>query len=290
MRFTSLNTIKVLAVLLYFSACKDYKPEMERALMERDSVMMVSEAKDSSINEFIETLNAIELNLDSITQSQNAISMDTKDEIEFNQDIRDRISANISVIGSLLEENQQKISDLEDKLKRSNINLSSLRKQVQRLKSDIEMKDAELSELNQRLVELKLVVDSLNTSVDSLNVQNAGKDKIISEQTGKINTAYYVIGTYKELKEKNIISAEGGFLGIGKEKILKPDFNADVFTKIDITKVQEFVLNDKDVKIVTNHPSDSYSFEKDGDTIISLKITNHTRFWSTSKYLVIITG
>ncbi len=161
---------------------------MERALMERDSVLMVSEAKDSSINEFIETLNAIELNLDSITQAQNAISMDTKDEIEFNQDIRDRISANISVIGSLLEENQNKITDLEEKLKRSNINLSSLRKQVQRLKSDIEMKDAEISELNQRLVELKLVVDSLNTSVDSLNVQNAGKDKIISEQTSKTRT------------------------------------------------------------------------------------------------------
>jgi DNA repair exonuclease SbcCD ATPase subunit len=290
MRINSSYAIYIPIIILCFSACKDYKPEMEQALMQRDSVLMVNEAKDSSLNEFIETLNVIELNLDSITQAQNAISMDTKNTVEFSQDIRDRISANIMIIGMLLQENQEKIDVLNDKLRKSNINLSALRKQLIRLKSDIELKDVEIAELNNQLVDLKLIVDSLNMSVSGLNTQNATKEKLITDQRKQINTAYYIIGSYKDLKEKGVISAEGGFLGIGKEKILKHDFNTDTFIKIDITKVKEFVLNYKDVKIITNHPSNSYMMEKNGDLIESLKVKDPTSFWGTSKYLVIVTG
>jgi len=141
MRIISTYILVLLVALLSFSACKDYKPEMEQALMERDSILMVNEAKDSSLNEFLETLNVIELNLDSITQAQNAISMDTKNTVEFSQDIRDRIGANIMVIGNLLLENQDKIEQLNAQLNKSNINLSALRRQVARLKTDIELKD-----------------------------------------------------------------------------------------------------------------------------------------------------
>ncbi len=291
MKILSSNTLKVLPLLLYFSACKDYKPEMEQAMWERDSILVVNEAKDSSLNSFIETLNEIEINLDSITQAQNAISMDTKNSTEFNQDIRDRISTNISLIGDLLKENQDKIETLNSQLRKSNINLAALRKKLDRLTEDLQKKDAEISVLNEQLLEMKLIVETLNVSVDSLNTQNQTKESIIADQTNQINTAYYITGNYKDLKAKNIISAEGGFLGIGKEKLLKQDFNTDSFIKIDITKVTEFVLNNKSIKVVTNHPTDSYTLVKDDkDIVTSLKVTNPTRFWKTSKYLVIITG
>lgn len=260
-------------------------------MWERDSILVVNEAKDSSLNSFIETLNEIEINLDSITQAQNAISMDTKNSTEFNQDIRDRISTNISLIGDLLKENQDKIETLNSQLRKSNINLAALRKKLDRLTEDLQKKDAEISVLNEQLLEMKLIVETLNVSVDSLNTQNQTKESIIADQTNQINTAYYITGNYKDLKAKNIISAEGGFLGIGKEKLLKQDFNTDSFIKIDITKVTEFVLNNKSIKVVTNHPTDSYTLVKDDkDIVTSLKVTNPTRFWKTSKYLVIITG
>src|SRR5688500_17337138 len=84
--------IKKLAAFLpaiLMIACKDYKPEMEQALMQRDSVIFMSEAKDSSISAFLETLTEIENNLDSITLNQEAISMDTRDKVEFSKDIRE---------------------------------------------------------------------------------------------------------------------------------------------------------------------------------------------------------
>lgn len=60
---------------------------------------------------------------------------------------------------------------------------------------------------------------------------------------------------------------------------------------IDITKVQSFDINNKNAKVVTNHPSDSYKMEKDAKgVILKLEITDPTRFWKASKYLVIVTG
>ena len=40
---------------------------------------------------------------------------------------------------------------------------------------------------------------------------------------------------------------------------------------------------------MTSHPSDSYTLEKNGNKEYVLTITNQAKFWSISKYLVIVT-
>ncbi|MBL0342551.1 MAG: hypothetical protein IPP71_17605 [Bacteroidetes bacterium] len=277
--------------LAIVTSCKDYKPEMEQALVERDSVLMMSEAKDSSINAFLETLSEIETNLDSITQNQEAISMASGDKMEFNKDIRERINQNIGIINQLLEKNKLMLGSLNEKLRKSNINIGSLKKMIEQLNADIAQKDAELASLNIQLSDYRLMVDNLNRSMDSLNVMNQQKETVINDKTTLLNTAYWAIGNYKQLKASNILNKQGGFLGMGKEKVLKKDFNNDGFNLIDITKVQSFDINNKTAKIVTNHPSDSYTLQKDAKGIIlKLEITDPTRFWKASKYLVIVTG
>lgn len=284
-------SLKVLIPLAILSGCKDYKPEMEQALIERDSVMIMSEAKDSSINAFLETLNEIEINLDSITQNQEAIAMASGDKVEFSKDIRERINQNIGIINELLEKNKLMIGSLNEKLRKSNINIASLKKMIEQLNSDIAAKDAELATLNLQLSDYRTMVDNLNRSMDSLNVVNQEKETVITNKTTQINTAYWAIGNYKQLKESNILNKQGGFLGLGKEKTLKKDFNNDGFNQIDITKVLSFDINNKSAKIITNHPSDSYNLSKDAKGIIlKLEITDPTRFWKASKYLVIVTG
>lgn len=275
------------------AGCKDYKPEMERALMERDSVLYMSEVKDSSINAFLATLTEIETNLDSITQNQENIAMETKGsaDVEFNKDIRERINENITVINDLLTKNKEMIAALNEKLRKSNINISSLKKMIEKLNGDIAAKDAELATLNTQLADLRLMVDNLNHSMDSLTVQNQQKEAVISEKTNQLNTAYWAIGNYKQLKASNILNKQGGFLGIGKEKVLKKDFNNEGFNQIDVTKVNIFEINNKSAKVITNHPTDSYTMEKDAKgVILKLEITDPTRFWKASKYLVIVTG
>ncbi len=281
----------LLTVLLLTGSCKDYKPEMEQALIERDSVMLMSIAKDSSINAFLNTLNEIELNLDSITQRQQAIAADAKTEVEFNKDIRERINQNIAFINELLEKNKAMIGSLNARLKSSNINLASLKAMVEKLNADIVLKDEELLALNDDIAVLRERMDDMSRTIDSLRVENTQKENVIANKTTELNTAYWTIGTYKQLSSKNIVNKKGGFIGIGREKVLKKDFNNDAFNKIDITKVTRFDVNSKNAKIITSHPSGSYNIEKDSKGVVTaIEITDPARFWSASKYLVIVTG
>jgi DNA repair exonuclease SbcCD ATPase subunit len=276
---------------LLLAGCKDYKPEMERAVMERDSIQMLGMAKDSSINAFIETLNEIEGNLDSITQSQQAIATASGDQVEFSKDIRERIHQNIDIISELMNKNKEMLDNLNQKLKNSNYNIASLKKMIEKLTADIALKEQEIAMMAEQIGGLKIEIDGLNRSVDSLRVVNTQKENVIDDKINQLNTAYWTIGTYKQLKETNILNKQGGFLGMGKAKVIRKDFNQDAFNKVDITKTSTIDINHKSPKLITTHPTDSYKLNKNEKGVVTtLEITDPIRFWKASKYLVIVTG
>ena len=69
--------------------------------------------------------------------------------------------------------------------------------------------------------------------------------------------------------------------------MLQGNFNKSYFTKIDIRVEKEIKLYSKSAKILTMHPSSSYSLTTDAKDQYVLRITNPDIFWSTSNYLVI---
>ena len=95
----------------------------------------------------------------------------------------------------------------------------------------------------------------------------------------QLNTAWYVFGTKKELKEQRIM-VDG--------KVLQSSFNKNYFTKIDIRVDKEIKLYSKSAKLLTTHPSSSYTLTPDANKQYVLRITNPQIFWSTSKYLVVL--
>lgn len=50
---------------------------------------------------------------------------------------------------------------------------------------------------------------------------------------------------------------------------------------------KEIKLYSKSAKILTMHPSSSYTLQRDANKQYVLRISNPQIFWSTSKYLVI---
>ena len=96
---------------------------------------------------------------------------------------------------------------------------------------------------------------------------------------GSSANAPSVFGTKKELKEQKILQS-GDVLKSGS-------FNKDYFTKIDIRQTKEIKLYSKSAKVLTTHPSSSYSLVKDSKEQFVLKISDPAQFWSVSKYLVI---
>ena len=100
-----------------------------------------------------------------------------------------------------------------------------------------------------------------------------------------------MIGKTKELQEANLINKAGGLLGIGRTPKLSESFDKEKFTRIDYTQISSIPVNSDGVKIITIHPADSYILDKDTkdkNLVKSIVITNAEKFWSASKYLVII--
>jgi hypothetical protein len=58
---------------------------------------------------------------------------------------------------------------------------------------------------------------------------------------------------------------------------------------VDYTQVLSIPIYSKTAKVVTTHPADSYILDKDNNNqYTTLRIIQPERFWSASKFLVVI--
>jgi hypothetical protein len=283
--------VLLIPVLLFASGCNQKK--IDRLQAQNDSLRAVGTDKDSNIAEFVATFNEIESNLDSIKQVERVIDKDAKaGEVKGSR--KEQIKSDIKYIYNLLQKNRKMVAELTAKLDKSGKHAAQLQKMIDNLNKSITEKDAqiaqmteELGKLNIQVKDLNVKVADLNTNVSNLSADNQKKQADIDAKTEALNTAYYVIGTSRELKDKKIISGAGGFIGIGRTKDVMADLNMNDFTKVDITKVSEIPIMKKKVTVITSHPNNSYRI--DGDkTADKLVILDYQAFWSLSKVLVIV--
>lgn len=268
-------------------ACNTRQKEYESLQARYDSLLTLGFTKDTSILTYLESFNAIQANLDSIKMAEMIITQNASNGGELQPDQKEQINRDINMIYEMLQKNKQTIAELKSKLKKSNAKVASLEQMIERMSKQIEEKDGEIAQLREQLEKMNIQIEILNTNVENLASEGSAKSQTIREQTETINTAYYVIGTKKELLEQKIITIEGGFVGIGRNKKLKEDFNRDYFTRIDITKLSSIPVLKKKASIITTHPSQSYKLYGE-KTVDSLVILNAKDFWAASKYLVII--
>ncbi len=270
-------------------SCKNYESDYNKASSERDSLSQILTKQEESMNSFLQDFNEVEKNLDSVAHRQNLITQSVIGKSELSKSTKERINENIEAINKLMDDNRKKISELNRKLKSTNNKVTQFEKMVAGLNSQLATKDAELSDLNNKLDGLNLQVQRLSISVDTLTAINSSQQSTIENQTIELHTAYYIIGKRKSLEDKNVIDRKGGLLGIGKTSVLNKDFDNSNFTKIDYTKVTSITIDKSDAKVITSHPTTAYSLDKASDKYSNLRITDPDKFWSQSKYLVVIT-
>lgn len=276
--------------ILLASACNNGEEQQKKFNAQMDSVKSVMASRDSSISEFLTSFNEIESNIDSVAIKQNIISSDvSKQKGELKANVKEHINDQIAAINAFLEQNRQKIESLNGKLKKYQLNIHQFEKMITTLNNQITQKNAELDSLNMQLNQANAQVAQLKTSVDTLSHTNSAQSETIANQTATMHTAYYIVGKSKDLQEMKIIDKKGGVLGIGKTSKVNGDVNPTNFTKIDYTQTMTIPINSKKAMVVSSHPSDSYTLDKDSDDkYTNLRITNAERFWSTSKYLVVV--
>lgn len=249
----------------------------EQLLQEKE----LSAMKDSSINQFFESFAEIENSLEEIRAKEEGLAkLSVKGDIKNNK--KEQIISDINSMGEMLAENKNRISNLNRLLKKTNINSEKLEQTINSLEERILTKDSQISKLTKNL-------SNANSALSALNKLYIDKVKENTQLTDNMNKAYYAFGTYKELKEKNVVNKEGGIIGIGSTKELAQDFNKEYFKEIDIRETKNIDLYAEKAEMATDHPSDSYELIADEEGMLMLKINDAKKFWSVSNYLVIIT-
>ena len=273
----------ITCVGVFFSCNTD---ELENKIAELEAEKVASsgqlDEKEELIVEFSGDMNEIQANLATIKERENIMSSRfDKGNVEMNETMKDEIMGDIDMINNLLLENKNKMSALNSRLKKSNLKITELEKMIENMATQLQQKDAEIASLQTQLAEanqqLAVIFEEYNNRLEEMGAQE-----------DELNKAFYCYGSEKELKEQGVISKEGGFIGIGKTAKLSDDFNKEYFTQIDKSINTEIDLNVEKVKVITNHPSDSYELVGEEGSYEKIKILNADAFWASSKYLVIV--
>ena len=276
--------IFVAAVAMAVTSCNNdaVKKAELAATQQRDSLEQIISQKDNEINDMMTTLSDIEEGFREITEAQNRVTIAKSGE---GTNTRQRIQENMQFIQSAMQQNKELINKLRQQVRESTVKGGQLKKIIDNLTQQMEIKDKQLQALREELdkkdihiAQLDEQVADLNTNVSSLTKENTQKSETISTQDKALHTAWFVFGTKKELKEQKILD-DG--------EVLRANFNKEYFTKIDIRIDKEIKLYSKSAEILTHHPANSYQLTRDANKQYVLRILEPQTFWSTSKYLVI---
>ena len=269
---------------LMVASCNDgVKKAEQAALMQRDSLEQIIAQKDNELTDMMNTLSDIEEGFREITEAQNRVTLAKEGE---GTNTSQRIKENVQFIQSVMKQNKELINKLKQQVRESTVKGDQLKKIIDNLTEQMAVKDKQLQALREELdakdihiAELDERVADLNDNVNTLTADNTQKSQTISTQDKQLNTAWFVFGTKKELKDQKILD---------HGEVLQSNFNKEYFTKIDIRIDKEIKLYSSSAEILTNHPASSYTLQRDAKKQYVLRITDPQTFWSTSKYLVIL--
>jgi hypothetical protein len=272
-------------------ACNGREKELEAQNAE---LAATNGAKDQEISKFLSALNSIQDNLDSIKATEDIITAMAVEDVENPVKREERIVEDILMIYDKMQENKRMLEKLDKELEGSSIYNAELARTVNSLKKRIKEKDAEIAVLKDELAKADIVIDNLMEDLDQLAVENSRKLELIREKEevlvkkeAVIQRGYYIIGTSKELEEKNIITKEGGFLGMGRIPKVSEKASLEHFTQINIREQTSFDLGSRKASLVSSHPE--VSFELYGEkTIDSLVVEDPEAFWQHTKVMVIL--
>ena len=280
-----MKKLTVLAVCaLAIAGCKNEAPKQDLAAVQlRDSLNQIIAQKDNEINDMISTFSDIEEGFREITDAQNRVTLAQQGE---GTNSAKRIKENMQFIQQTMRQNKELINKLKQQLRESSFKGDQLKKLIENMQKQMEEKEVQLQALREELdkkdihiAELDETVANLTDNVNQLTEETTQRAQVISNQDKDLHTAWFVFGTEKELKEQQILD---------HGKVLQANFNKEYFTKIDYRIDKEIKFYSKSAKMMTAHPSSSYTLQRDANKQYVLRITDPDLFWSTSKYLVVV--
>ena len=290
---TKISIVCAFGALLFVTSCNVERSDKYQALLaERDSLYTEAVAAKGGFDQALNTINEIESALESVRAQENIIMMENQ------EGNTNKAVSEINAIQQTLQENRQKIENLEKQLAEQGATSKALNQTVSRLKKQLEEKDtyiaslkdelqqskAQIATLNDQVTDLSNNINELNSNLDVMTVQNAAQQATIENQDAMLNTVWVCVAPQQTLVDKGILSKGGLFKS---SELTKQGYDKSQFAEIDKREVESIPLNTKKPTIMTSHPESSYQIvEVEGDNKV-LEILDKESFWSISNYLVV---
>jgi uncharacterized protein (DUF3084 family) len=283
------------SVVVFVTRENELKEQQAEAQLVNENLSGVIAHRDSIINDLVQTFNEIEQDMNIVREKENLLAISTEDP-EFTDDVRDRILSDIREMNTLLEENRAKVKELNRRLKESGIQIEALKEKMALLEESLEQRDSSIQVLKMELVnrdfqlaEMNTVIDSLDTEVVEMGETLVQKEAVISQHEAELDKAFLASGTSKELEEKGILAKEGGFLGLGRNKVVPANIVDSYFDQISISETDKIPVNAKKVEFISDHPEDSYRVVSNDSIVQYIEIIQPEKFWKKTRYAVVET-
>jgi chromosome segregation ATPase len=271
-------------------SCIDHSAKYRKLKSENEALIAEKASASTLLDETLSTLNDIQTDIQAMQEAENILVVTPIGE-DISADKKAQLKKNVRKIAETLQSNREQLAALQAQVKKSNFRSDALQRTIDRISSDLDQKaimiatlQEELAKKDIRVQELDEVVTAQSDDIKTLSETAVRQSEKLSEQNKKLNTAYYCLGTEKELKKENILTGGGLF---SKSKALEGFFNKEYFVAIDIRKTTEIELFAHKAEIRSNHPKDTYKFTKDENENLILHITDAEQFWNLNRYLVI---
>ena len=111
------------------ASCGQNSAEYKKLKAENDSLRIENTKSNAEMDEILGTLNDVEADIQSIRDAENYLNIQQQ-KGDLNKSNREQIKENMQLISETLKKNKQQISELEEKLKKSGIQSSALRKTI----------------------------------------------------------------------------------------------------------------------------------------------------------------
>jgi len=272
-------------------SCVESSGKYKALVAQRDSLLSESARLEADYNETMDILNEVEDSFASIREKEGLVRNGLYNVEGQSASKKQQVAGDVAQIKELIEQNKEKIAQLEARLSKNGKENKTLRATIERLQKELDEKSElvatlteELGRKNIKIAELTGTVDKLNTDLSQMSETSKKQMETIQAQDADLNRVWYCIASQKDLKDAGVITKNGLF---GKKKLMDSDFDSELFVRADKRELSSIPTGRKSIKILSTHPSDSYTLVKEDDQTITINITSPNRFWGVSNYLVV---
>ena len=208
-----------------------------------------------------------------------------EDQLRARKDLLRRVDALVA----RSRETARELADLKDKQAKLIAENGRLADENKALRDSLAAEVQHVADMTTSIEQQAQAVAMLQARLDDLT-------KELGEARAAYAKAYYIIGTEDELIKKGVVVKEGGanllIKRVGRTLVPARDLKPDEFNTIDTREVHTIEVPDttRKYQIVSRQSLDDAKVAmRDGNTFRgSLEIPEAERFWSTSKYLIIV--